>query len=1089
MENSVKYRGCIKFLNGKLYLPILTAMILTAFLYSGAYTSEITISQNGKKDFEALPAALLKGAEEAFKVNKLGLDALDAGNLDSAMACFSRASSMLPIYSEAENNKAVVHFRRGNVSVAKMIWESIAAKDPDCAVALYNIGIVEFSDNNFYAAHQYFQKAIDKNKKFVEALIMNGRALLQTGQKREACEYFKSAMKLDRKRSDAWQYCAFGFLAIGDTASAQNVLVKNKPDPEALKMLGQIEASRGNYVAASTYLSQAVSGGALPELLIDLASMQMDSKKYKDALSTIRSYEKKVQSMTADAYCIAGIAAKENNDMDDARSYFEKGVKKYPQDPILRYNLGQIYFLQKKYSQAETAWKSLSDTMQDPSLYYMKALGAKQRGDMVEALQFIQKAVDLDEKPEYLDFLGVVYNSIGKKDEALANFRKALKIDPEFSSAQLNLSLLTQSVEGLETAASEMEKRLSQCKSQCPEMTLQLSVILYHQGKIAKASALLEALPDGQKDLKIIRHSALYLRQLREWEKSISILEKAKKSFVFDAKMNYELADEYLMAGHYAKAIDAFKNLIGDWNENPWRIYYQLGYAYMEQNDLDKAKYNFEQSMKSKPDNPAAQGLLAFVYHLQGNAEQARNMWEKNLHDDPTNHRLHINIGLSMEKEGRYDEALDHYNKAHALTPDDNAVMINIGNVYEATNRNTEALHAYNLALNSKKKDLAAYDVFLLSNKTNNDAGAAEMLRILVQEFPSSPYTKRAQSETSLKAGDTAKGLKIVESIGEKDPADWYTMARIYASASDFKKADQCLSMLPEEPEWKKARTEIAVKKAFAANDFNMAYSLMANLHDTSFSVQYNMALAAFQAKKYSEAIALGEALVKNARGKDRGDVCRVVGNACFSLKQWEKARQWYEELAGMEKNDAVVQYNCAVASYNLGDVSASWEYYQKATELNPLLKNKDIENRYAAMKSPVKTDSVITDSLDDMYNNAVALQRDLKNDSAAEVIYRKILDKKNTYFRAWNNLGAIYSARGDLHEAVNCFLRSIEKQHDIPEAYANLVNVYIAMDSLSAAQRWTIKGIGHNPDSEVLRELDAKVKDLARGGNKRRKR
>jgi hypothetical protein len=45
-----------------------------------------------------------------------------------------------------------------------------------------------------------------------------------------------------------------------------------------------------------------------------------------------------------------------------------------------------------------------------------------------------------------------------------------------------------------------------------------------------------------------------------------------------------------------------------------------------------------------------------------------------------------------------------------------------------------------------------------------------------------------------------------------------------------------------------------------------------------------------------------------------------------------------------------------------------------------------------------------------------------------------------------------------------------------------------VAMDSLRQAQYWIVKGIGHNPDSDALRELDANVKTLL-VKNKKRKR
>jgi tetratricopeptide (TPR) repeat protein len=156
-----------------------------------------------------------------------------------------------------------------------------------------------------------------------------------------------------------------------------------------------------------------------------------------------------------------------------------------------------------------------------------------------------------------------------------------------------------------------------------------------------------------------------------------------------------------------------------------------------------------------------------------------------------------------------------------------------------------------------------------------------------------------------------------------------------------------------------------------------------------------------------------------------------------------------------------------------------SWTYYQKARQLDPRVENKDIEKRYQALHSQGAGIAQIMDSVDYWYNTAVTLQ-DSAHDTTAEAYYKKILEKNPAYYLAWNNLGAIYSGRGELDTAVECYLKSIEKRHDIPEAYANLVNIYIEMKNIKEAQRWIIKGRGHNPDSELLKELEVKVKELA---------
>ena len=782
---------------GRAVALLLLAAVLS---YAGTSTFEIKINKDDKNNIDALPSALVKGAEEAYAVNKKGLDELEKGELDSAMACFSKASSMLPVYVDAENNRGVVHFRKGNIPTAKLIWHSVISEDPTYAVAFYNLGVIDFYDNSYESAISYFQKAIAINKKFVEALVMLGRAKLFLGKNKEACDYFREAYKIDRNRTDVGLYLAFGLISARDTGQAQSVLVKLKHSTEALKMLGQIESSKGNFASAAMYFSEAISDGALPDLLLELAWTQLDAKKYKDALSSVRSYAGKVKVMAADAYIIGGIASKENNDLEASRSYFEKGVAVYPSDPILRFNLGQIYFLKKQYDRAETTWKTLPDTASDPSLYYMKALSAKQRGDLGLAEQLIESALKLDQRAEYLDFLGVVLYAKGRKDEALTQFKKALAVDPDLRSAQLNSALLAESKDGLETAAETMAREYATCTDQCTDKAVQLSIVYYHQGKVDKALGVLEEIPDEKKDLRVLRHCALYLRQMREWDKAITILEKAKNGFVLDEKMVCELADDYLMAGHYAKAVETLKNVLSTWGENPWRLYYQLGYAYFQQNDLEKAAQYFQQSLKSKPDNIAASGLLALVFNMQGNTQMARSLWEKNLHDDPTNPVLLINLGLSLEKEGRYEEALEHYNKAHMLMPDDNALMINIGNAYEGLNRFIDAQNAYAAALNSSKKNLAAYDIFLLAHKSRNQAKVKEMFSLLTGEFPASVYTRRAQAEMLFEEGDSARGLAALEMLPEKDPVDWYTMARIYTTKKEYKKTSQCLDMLPKEP-------------------------------------------------------------------------------------------------------------------------------------------------------------------------------------------------------------------------------------------------------------------------------------------------
>jgi superkiller protein 3 len=1029
---------------------------------------------------DALPAALLRGAQEAYTVNMKGLDALDRGDFDSAAVYFSKAMSLLPNYTDARNNMGVVHFRKGNISLAAMVWKSILEKDPSYAIAYYNLGVIEFHERNYQACCQQMQKAVAANKKFVEALLMLGRAELMLDKGKDALEHFRAANRAAPERAETWQFLSYALVHAGDTSAALALLTKHQDNGAALKMLGEIEASRKNYTAANAYFTDAVSKGGNVDQLLDLASSQIDGGNCKQALATLKLYASKVSVQAADAFLYAGIAAKDCGDIAGARVYFEKGITQYPGDAILRYNLGQIYFHLKQFDQAEAMWNTVSDSLNDPSLYYLRALNARRKGNLELAETFVRNALRRDERPEFLDLLGIILYAKGKKEEAAESFKKALRIDPELRSAQLNLALITQNKDELEKAAMETEKKREECRSKCQDIALELSILYYHQGLLEKAAHLLETLPDGEKSERIFRHLALFYRDLHEWDKAIKTLEKAKTFFVLDIQTEYELAEDYLFSGNNQKAVDALTNLTGKWDQNPWRIYYQLGYAYMEMKEFQKAKTYLQQSLKKKADNLAAQGLMAYILNNEGDVAQARVLWEKTLKEDPNNFSLIINMGLSFEKDGKYEDALQYYQKAQMLKTDDNAIQINIGNVYSGMEKNHDAVKAYTIALKSSKRNLAAYNLFLLAQKTADETQAQEMLSLLNSEFAASDYARRAQADMLLWKKDTASALAKLEAIPSKDPGDWLTLARVYTGKKNYAKVSQCLAMLPQEPYWEKAKTGVKAQMDFFSGNYESALLGWKSLGDTGFSVQYNMAVAAFNAKNYNEAIVIGEKLVAKAKGDDRADVCRLVGNAAMGQKQWKKALQWYQQLEDVRRSDPLVEFNLAVICYNLGSMEESWAYYQKARQLDPKLENKDIEKRYQSLHPADGTSGQVMDSADIWYNGAVTLQ-DSGKDTVAEAVYKKILDKNPAYYLAWNNLGAIYSGRGELQQAVDCYLKSIEKQHDIPEAYANLVNVYVAMENYKEAQRWIVKGRGHNPDSDILKGLEIKVKDLAK--------
>lgn len=1050
-------------------------LFIFLLLFTCARAGEVILNFEPNDD-NALPAAISKVVSAAYDLNKKGLEALDEKDYETALEAFSSALEMLPSYSDAENNRGVVYYRKGSISEAQRIWEALASKDPKYAIVRYNLGLICLHERNREKALRLFEQAVKENGRLVEALVRCGSTSLELGKKEQGVAYLRKAFKTDPRHPDSWSFLAYALIMQGDTSGAVALLQSHQNEIKALKLLGEIESNRKNSKKASQYLSLAVDKGADPALLVELATTQTESGSCKEAMATIDKYLSLKIAHTADAFLTGGLAAKECGNTTAALRYFSDGVKRFPSDPILAYNLGQVYFHLKKFKDAESVWNTMTDSLNDPSLMYLRAIAARKNGEIATARAFVEKALTMDKRAEYHDLLGVLYYQEKKSALAEEQFKKALALNPELRSAELNLALISRKGENLDATVDLLKNQIAGCSGDsCATLAFQLSIIHYHQKQIDKAVSALQTIKEADRDDRFYRHIALYYRELQEWDKSIAALETASKNFVLDVQTEQELAEAYLFAGYYNKAIDRFQSLIPKWTQNPWRIHYQIGYAWLEQNNLDEAKMSFERSIKSKADNVAARGLLAFVLNRQGNAGEARKLWERNLQEDPDNPSIWINMGLSLERERNYEEALNHYKKALQLNSSDKDIQINIGNACLGLGRFTDAIDAYSQALSGSKRNLAAYNLLLAALKKKDQEKARKMLGILESDFSGSLYARRGSAEMSLVSGDTAKARKTLESLPEKEDADWLSLAKIYAGTGVPAKARECIGKLSSADLYREEIASIDALIAFGKGDFASAMNLMRQSGDTSFAAQYNIALTAYNAKQYQQVIEITQRLSKTVSGSDRTDVCRLAGNASFALKKWGDAKQWYLQLSNVEANNAVVQYNLAVAFYNEGSINDAWKYYERAKAYDPSIHNKDIEAKYMHEKGVKLAVGTITDSVSLWYNSAVDLQQQ-GSDSAAEKLYRKVIGQDTTNSQAWNNLGAIYGKRGDIDNAEKAYFKAIEKRHDVPETYANLVNLYIELEEFKKARKWIIKGLGHNPDSEVLATLQSRI-------------
>ncbi|HET9182481.1 MAG TPA: tetratricopeptide repeat protein [Candidatus Angelobacter sp.] len=137
----------------------------------------------------------------------------------------------------------------------------------------------------------------------------------------------------------------------------------------------------------------------------------------------------------------------------------------------IQFVLGSVYERQKKYTQAEQAFRDVlqMDPNNSQTLNYLGYMLADRNTHLEEALTLIKHAVQLDpQNGAYLDSLGWAYFRLGKYDQAEENLRRAADKTPNDPTVQDHLAQLYAKTGKLKLAETHWERALNEWSRSVP---------------------------------------------------------------------------------------------------------------------------------------------------------------------------------------------------------------------------------------------------------------------------------------------------------------------------------------------------------------------------------------------------------------------------------------------------------------------------------------------------------------------------------------------------------------------------------------------------------------------------------------------
>ncbi len=429
----------------------------------------------------------------------LGLISTRRSQFSAAEKHFSRAVTLQPENYRAYAYLGATYLQEKRLHEAAAAFRRVLELNPENTSAQYNLGIIALAENSPSRALVHFDNVLRGNPSDVPALIgaMESQLLLQkipdahrSAQKLDTLlpdqdarlfqagsllarhgEYAVAVTMMQRARRaypesyDVNYNLALALLETGELDRAAAVLrpfAGSQGKAEASDLLGQIEEKRGSPEAAENAFHEAAQRDPINDdyqfdygnSLVQHGRLPLAVEVFRSAASA-HSGSWKLRLGLGSAYYLSG-------DYLSAVQELMETVRLKADSVAAYFLLGEAYDSAGALQPAieRTLGGYLKTAPRDPWAYYHYAVILRsERHNDLAAADALREALRLN--PNFAEAhleLGVIATAQGKTEQAIADLEKAIQLDPRLAAAHYRLGLVYQKIGNQERAKTELER-------------------------------------------------------------------------------------------------------------------------------------------------------------------------------------------------------------------------------------------------------------------------------------------------------------------------------------------------------------------------------------------------------------------------------------------------------------------------------------------------------------------------------------------------------------------------------------------------------------------------------------------------------
>jgi tetratricopeptide (TPR) repeat protein len=574
-----------------------------------------------------------------------------------------------PQSPEAQFNLARAYLEAGKTASGLKVASELSARKKDDVQLHFTLGVLLASERQYKPAELELEKANALQPDTFETLYNLGQAYLRAGDYSKAEPALDRALKLKPDSADTLYLLAQVYSDQSRPVDALELLVRaHKIAPEntdVIFLMARLSMTQNFYEDAIPLLESGLKiAPQRADLHAALGESYFMSGKTEKA---IEEFQKLIEiDPSARSYAFMGLAYRHLGRFDEARKYFDAGLKNDPRNAACLFNAGFIEERQGNYRKAD---------------------------------ELLQAA--LRSNPSFADALLELANLRSRDKnyaEAADLLRRYVKVSPDPASGYYKLAMIERSMHQMEAAQRDLNvfQTLSKNSATGPYPYQHLFEYLDSRSKLSsrertqldvtELNAQIQKNPGQPQNLYLLAETYLKLGEREEAEKAVAQLDQISSN---DYRMQTGIGVLLARFHLYDAAIQHFQTALRA-NPDSDDIKFDLADAYFRKRLYPDALAAAQTVSISGQQDDAYLALLGDIYAHLGESEKAIKIFKDAIAKNPDNDQYYLSLTLVQLRGSDLEGARQTLQNGLARVPGSGKVLWGLG-LISALQGNTKA--------------------------------------------------------------------------------------------------------------------------------------------------------------------------------------------------------------------------------------------------------------------------------------------------------------------------------------------------------------------------------------------------------------